>query len=597
MISLSYPFNSSEILKNRKAIRKSLLADGSRRIKKRIAVLGGSTTSDIVKICELFLLNNGIEPVFYESEYGQYREDAIFGNEELNYFNPDIIYIHTTFRNLNLPFPVITDSEEEVETKITQQYNYFQTIWNKLKERFDCPIIQNNFEYPFYRLLGNKDAYDIHGKINYVNRLNQLFYDYTRKNEGFYINDINYISSCYGLDKWADSSYWYMYKYALSLEAIPYLSFNISNIIKSVFGKNKKLIALDMDNTLWGGVIGDDGVENIELGQETAVGQCFCEFQEYIKEHKDLGVMLTVASKNEQENALAGIKHPDSRFTVDDFLVIKANWENKAKNIADTAAELNLGADSFVFVDDNPAEREIVGSVIEGIAVPKMSNPEQYIRIMDKNAYFEATSLTNDDLKRNDMYKANVSRSALMQNYSNYKEYLLGLDMHAEIQNFIPVYIQRITQLTNKSNQFNVTTKRYTVSEIEAAAASNNYITLYGRLGDKFGDNGVVSVVIGRKEEHTLHIDLWLMSCRVLKRDMEFAMLDKLVEKCTEQGIKTIKGYYYPTKKNKMVKELYSLFGFEKTSEDNDGNTVWEFAIKGYKNKNTVIKVNDEIKV
>lgn len=594
MTILNYPFDSSQILKSRKALRKELLSDSNTRIKKRIAVLGGSTTSDIVKITELFLLNNGIEPSFYESEYAQFREDALFSNEELDAFKPDIIYIHTTLRNLKLPCPVMRDSENDVTEKLNQQYRYFEAVWEKLQKRFSCPIIQNNFEYPFYRLLGNKDAYDIHGKINYVNRLNELFYNYARTHEGFYINDINYISSCYGLDKWADLSYWYMYKYAMSIEAIPYLSFNISNIIKSVFGKNKKLLTLDMDNTLWGGIIGDDGVEGIELGQETANGQCYREFQDYIKSHKDLGIMLTVASKNEHENAILGIKHPDSAFTEDDFLIIKANWENKAKNISEIAAQLDLGADSFVFVDDNPAEREIVSSVIGGIAVPEINNPEQYIRTLDKNAFFEVTSFSQDDMKRNDMYKANASRAILMQDYTDYKEYLLGLNMSAEIQGFIPVYIQRITQLTNKSNQFNVTTKRYTVSEIETAASSENYITLYGRLQDKFGDNGVVSVVIGGKDRETLNISLWLMSCRVLKRDMELAMLDALINKCREQGIKKIVGYYFPTAKNAMVKELFGFFGFEKVSQNENGDTVWELLVDNYTNRNSVIKVTGE---
>lgn len=594
MNALTYPFDSSEILRSRKALRKTLLADGSSRIQKRIAVLGGSTTSDIVKICELFLLNYGIEPTFYESEYKQFREDALFGNQELDSFHPDIIYIHTTIRNISLPFPVMSDTEEEVERKLSQQYHEFELVWEKLRAKFGCPIIQNNFEYPFYRLMGNRDAYDSHGRLNYVNRLNHLFYAYAQSHEGFYINDINYLSSCFGLDKWADISYWYMYKYAMSLDAIPTLAFNISNIIKSVFGKNKKLLALDMDNTLWGGVIGDDGIEGIELGQETPNGQCFCEFQEYIKSHKELGVLLTVSSKNEHENAIAGINHPDSAFKEDDFLIIKANWENKAKNISETAAELDLGADSFVFVDDNPAEREIVSSSINGIATPEINTPEQYIRTLDKNAYFEVTSFSQDDLKRNEMYKANASRAVLMQDYSDYREYLMGLDMHAEIQGFIPVYIQRITQLTNKSNQFNVTTKRYTVSEIEAAAVSSDYITLYGRLEDKFGDNGVVSVVIGRKEEKSLNVDLWLMSCRVLKRDMELAMLDTLVAKCKEQSIEKIVGHYIPTSKNGMVKELFSFFGFTKIDETDDGSTTWELETENYVNRNSVIKVKAE---
>lgn len=590
MQELSYPFDSSYIIKKRKSIKRTLLADGSPRIKKKIAVLGGSTTNDIVAAMELFLLDNGIEPEFYQSEYAQYWQDAMFPNEALDSFKPDIIFVHTTNRNITA-YPEISDDADTVSGKLSNEFERFKNMWASLKQRFRCPIIQNNFEMPFYRLLGNKDCSDIHGRTNFLTRLNTLFYEYAQNTDSFYINDINYISADYGLKKWSDPLFWNMYKYAMCLDAIPTFAFNVANIIKSIFGKNKKALALDLDNTLWGGVVGDDGVDGIEIGQETGVSQSYYEFQSYIKQLKSLGIILTVCSKNDYENAVAGLNHPEGALKPDDFIIIKANWENKDRNIEQTAAELNILPEAIVFVDDNPAEREIVKAQLKGVCAPTMDGVENYITTIDRSGFFEVTAFSDDDLKRNEMYKANAMRATQQASFADYSEYLKSLEMTAYIDDFLPVYIARITQLTNKSNQFNVTTKRYTQSEMDEVFKSDRYIRLYGKLIDKFGDNGVVSVVIGQKDGDTLDIDLWLMSCRVLKRDMELAMLDTLVEKCKEQGVKTVIGHYYPTQKNGMVKDLFKRFGFNKLTEDENGNTSWKLSVEEYKNQNSVIKV------
>lgn len=592
MISLTYPFDGKELLENKKTIRRELLADGSKRVSKRIAVLGGSTTNDFCKMMEIFLLDLGIAPEFYQSEYAQFWQDAMFGNPELDEFHPDLIYIHTSFRNLQNLLPEMGQSAEETERKFKEAYGQYEAMWKQLKAKYRCPIIQNNFEFPGYRLLGNRDAWDVHGSVYFVNRLNMAFAEYAAAEESFYLNDIQYVSSCYGLDRWLDDSVWYLYKYACALDAIPVWAFNTVRIIKSLFGKNKKVLALDLDNTLWGGVVGDDGVDGIEIGSENATAECFKAFQTYVKEQKTIGVMLTVASKNDLQNALDGLNHPDGVLRPDDFIVIKADWENKDRNLMQTAAQMNLGIDSFVFADDNPTERALVAGSIAGIAVPEMVSPDSYIRTLDRNGFFEATVISEDDIKRNEMYKANAERAELELSFGDYTEYLLSLDMKAEILPFPELYFARITQLTNKSNQFNLTTRRYTEEEIRSAASDGKHITLYGKMGDRFGDNGVVSVVIGKKEGTELHMELWLMSCRVLKKDMEFAMLDTLVDEAKKQGITRIVGYYYPTAKNSMVKELYAKFGFTKIEEDGEGNTVWELFTEEYKKQNHVIRIN-----
>ena len=593
MKKLEYPFDSEYILKKKKSIKKTLLGKDTKFISKRIAILGGSTTHDIKLILELFLLNYGIKPVFYESEYAQYWQDVMFDNPELVAFEPELIYIHTTTRNMK-EYPAVYAASEEVTALLDEMEKHYTVMWDKIAKKYHCPVIQNNFEMPSYRLLGNKDASVGYGRVNFVMELNRRFYRYANTHENFYINDINYLSACYGLQKWADPFYWHMYKYGLAVPAIPELAFNVANIIKSIYGKNKKALVLDLDNTLWGGIVGDDGPENIEIGQETSLGQIYSEFQSYIKAHKDLGVMLNVNSKNEYENALAGLSRPDSILKPEDFIIVKANWNPKDRNTMEIAQELNIGTDSLVFVDDNPAERHIVEAQIDGISVPEIRTPETYIQILDRSGFFEVTNLSEDDLKRNEMYKANMERKQQETSFADYGDYLKSLEMTAEIKAFSPVYMSRIAQLTNKSNQFNLTTRRCSQSDMEAYAADENYITLYGKLEDKFGDNGVVSVVFGHKEKESFHIDLWLMSCRVLKRDMEYAMMDVLVEKCREHKITELVGYYYPTAKNKMVKDFYGLQGFEKVSEGEVGNAVWKFQIEEtYTNKNNYIKVVD----
>lgn len=592
MKELEYPFDPEWILKKKKALKRELLQNTQQTfLEKKIAILGGSTTRDIRDILELFLLNYGIRPCFYESEYNQYYADGMFPNPALEEFHPDILYIHTSNRNIE-QYPSLEDDRTLVTQKLQAEYERFRALWEHLHVVYGCPVIQNNFEPPFYRLLGNRDASDHRGRWNYIQRLNQMFYEYADTHQDFYIHDICYEAADYGLERWSDPFYWNMYKYAMCVPAIPYTAFQLARIIKSIFGRNKKVLNLDLDNTLWGGVIGDDGPENIEIGQETSLGQTYAEFQDYLKQHKKLGVLLSVNSKNNEETALSGLERADSVLKREDFVAFRANWEPKSQNLYATAEELKLLPESFVFVDDNPAEREIVRQEVPGAAVPEITKVEEYIRVLDRSGFFEVTNFSEDDLKRNEMYLANEQRNRMQKNFSDYGDYLQSLEMKAGIGAFVPAYFSRIAQLTNKSNQFNLTTHRYSQSEIEQIAVHPQYLTLCGRLADKFGDNGVVSIVIGRKEKDVLHIELWLMSCRVLKRGMEYAMMDTLVKQCRDCGIRQIYGYFYPTAKNAMVKDFYALQGFEKLEEDADGNVKWSFRIpEQYTLKNQVITV------
>lgn len=590
MLDLTYPFDPDKILRKKKSLKCELLASKEVRVKKKIALLGGSTTAEIKNILELFLLWYGIEPEFYESGFGQYWQDSMFSGK-LREFDPNIVFIHTTCRNIT-KWPTVRDGKEQVKALMDEQMLHYTSMWERLKQDLGCILIQNNFERPAYRLLGNKDISDFRGRANYISRLNQAFYEYSQDNGGFYINDVDYLASSYGHSKWLDAACWYMYGYALNMSAIPEFALSVANIIKSIYGKNKKAFVLDLDNTLWGGTVGDDGVDALVIGPETPDGQMYSAFQEYIKAHKDLGVLLNVCSKNDYANAIAGLEHPDSTLMPEDFTVIKANWETKDRNIAEIADELKIGADTLVFIDDNPAERELISLQIHGAAVPDIGNAEEYIHRIDRCGFFEATLISSEDMSRGEMYKSNIERTEFRRSFESYGDYLKSLEMIAVIRDFEPVYIKRISQLINRSNQFNLTTKRYTESEVTEITKNNNYIRLYGKLDDKFGDNGVVSVVAGEKMGDELHIELWIMSCRVIGREMEFAMLDRLVDEALTTGISKLIGYYYPTAKNGIVRDFYSLMGFNKIREDNSGNTFWSYSLSGHVSKNKAIKVS-----
>lgn len=579
----TYPYDNDLLLRKQKSLRRQLLArDDVNYIDKRIAILNGSTTDDIKNILEIFLLYAGIRPSFYQSEYNKYYEDAVFGNTELDEFNPEIVVVFTSVVNIiNKPHP--GDSQEDVVQKLEAEMSYYQQIWQALESRYHCVIIQNNMDLPYHEPLGSLGAVAQYGMSRFIEAINTRFSEYANTHQGLYIHDLHGLSASVGLSRWHNRLQYYAYKFAMNYDVMPDVANGLGNIIKALLGKGKKCLVLDLDNTLWGGVIGDDGVDNIQLGHETPVAEAYTAFQEYVSGLKKRGVILAVSSKNEEDIAKSGFCHPDSVLKVSDFISFHANWEPKNINIKAIAEEISIGTDSLVFIDDNPVERQLVRDSMPEVAVPEV-NPDDvfsYIRAIEGAGYFEPVAISSDDMHRNAAYMQNKQRQQLASTTANYDEFLQSLDMVAEIDSFKPVYYDRIAQLTNKSNQFNLTTKRYTRTEIEKMANDGRYITLYGRLSDKFGDNGLISVVIAEKIGQELHIRLWLMSCRVLKRGMEQMMLDALVNKAKEAGCTALVGYYYKSAKNKLVAELYKNFGFELHKQQGD-DTIWHRDLMDY---------------
>ena len=572
--ALHHPIVVADILRKRQAMKRELLKQ-TNLVPTRIAILGGSTTTEVKSMLELFLLAQGIEPTFYESGYNRYSEDVEFENPDLWNFKPHIVLIHTTWHNIS-EFPELLEADGEVENRVRREVARFTSLWEKVHTELGALIIQNNFDLPRLRPLGNLEASESFGRVNFILRLNAEFATYARTHSRFLINDIHYLSAQVGHAEWFRSNYWYSFHMAVSPTATVALARNVAAIVKSAYGKSKKCLVLDLDNTLWGGVIGDDGVQNLILGRDHPVGEAFLDFQRYVKGLKRRGVILAVCSKNDAENAKEGFSHPDSVLKLEDFSAFEANWDPKPENIRAIAAQLNIGLDSIVFVDDNPAERDFVAEQLPEVAVPNVgADVSSFAEVLEHEHYFEVDKLVQDDLNRSAYYSSNAERSAGEGKFSDYGEFLASLEMTVEIGSFLPVYLERITQLINKTNQFNLTTRRYTSAEVVAIAQDPGFITLYGRLGDKFGDNGLVSVLIGEILDGTVQLDLWLMSCRVLKREMEFAMFDALVEQCQARGIRKIVGIYIPSKKNSMVAAHYASLGFTAIAGASEGRELW----------------------
>ncbi|MGA2534664.1 MAG: HAD-IIIC family phosphatase [Terracidiphilus sp.] len=582
-----------DIFMRRQSIRRELLAtEGLQDL--RVAVLGESTTNEVVNLWEILLLANGFKPVFYQSEYGRVYEEAVHDSKALVDFKPELIYLHTSCWNVRNK-PALNCNAADFDSCVEAEIARFREIWDSLKSNLNCQVIQNNFETPPYAILGNLDAIACGGLSRFFMQLNISLAQEVSLRPAVSLQDVHGISAMLGMSRWFDWKRHFGYKLLLTPEANLEIARSLTSIVRAMFGRSRKVLVLDLDDTLWGGVIGDDDVDKIQIGPETPMGEAYAAFQEYCLSLRNRGVLLAVCSKNTEEIAKMGFENPGSILKLEHFSSFKANWEAKHENIYAIAQELNLGVDSFVFVDDNPAERAIVEAMLPGVAVPDVGGDvTRFAEIIEHGRYFEPFSFSTEDFQRTAFYAENSKRAQAERKYADYGEYLDSLEMKAEIDCFKPMYLERLAQLTNKTNQFNLTARRYTQAEVESISRNPGFIGLYGKLSDRFGDNGLISVAIGRRDVDTLHIEAWLMSCRVLKREMEFAMCDALVERARAIGVATIQGYYLPTQKNGIVADLYQTLGFQPCPPLPDlppGATVWTLALRGQGKRNHHIKV------
>ena len=396
--------------------------------------------------------------------------------------------------------------------------------------------------------------------------------------------DVAALASSVGLVNWHDARVWHSGKLPFALDFTPLYADHVCRALGAFRGKARKCLVLDLDNTLWGGVIGDDGLDGIKIGQGSAAGEAHAAIQSYALSLRERGVILAVCSKNDEANARQPFReHPEVILKEEHFAVFVANWNDKAGNLRTIAATLNIGLDALVFLDDNPAERAIVRQTLPEVAVPEVGDdPATYVGAVARAGWFEAIAFSDDDRKRAEYYSNNSARLSAQQSITNMEDYLRSLDMVAAIGPFDEVSRSRISQLVNKSNQFNLTTRRYNEAEIGAFQADPTKFTVQARLADRFGDNGMISVIIFDIAPEVWNCDTWLMSCRVLGRRMEEAVLAFVAKAAAAAGARALRGTYLPTKKNSLVEKHFEKLGFTLVQTLEGGGTVWELDLKTY---------------
>jgi FkbH-like protein len=510
--------------------------------------------------------------------------DAAFGG----YFNAaerkdiDFVFVGLDYRQLGFRADQV-GNEDGATAELRAKLLLVRGIIEGIRSRAGVACIVQNLVPQPQDWISSIDAALPGTAAWYVDRFNRALAGEI-SNAGNIVFDANSIAADVGYSRWHAPGMWHLAKITPSPQAIPYCVHRLAALLAAARGRSKRVLVLDLDNTLWGGVIGDDGIGGIEIGQGSAVGEAFLNIQTLALALKARGVILAACSKNDDAIAKEPFGgHPGMALSLEDFAVFRANWEDKASNIRHIAKILNLGLDSIVFLDDNSAEREIVRRTLPEVAVPELGgDPAEYPRILAAADYFESITHSTEDGRRASMYAANAQRNAVMETVTDMNSYLSSLSMKLALRPFDAPGRARIAQLINKSNQFNLTTRRYSEPEIEALERDPSVLTLQASLHDRFGDNGMICVVICRAAGDAWEIDTWLMSCRVLKRRVEEQILEYLVDKARVAGVKHLVGVYRPTPRNGPVVDHYRNLGFEKGAAADDGAQTWRLEVDAH---------------
>lgn len=532
----------------------------------RLAVMGDCATQHLATAIRGYGVYAGLGLNVFDADYNQIHALVMDEHSELYAFMPDAVLLQMCTQKLYESFCEIPIQNRAsfAETAFAR----IQALWQRIDSRIT--ILQCNFpllDDGVFGQFGNKTADSF---LFQQRKLNYLLMQGCQETKNVYIIDLDSLQTQLGQDVFSDAKLYYIAKMPIRVEALPEVAKRVVDMIQALRGCVKKCVVLDLDNTLWGGVIGDDGLSGIQIG-ELGTGHAFSDFQAWLKQLKNRGILLTVCSKNNESAAKEPFeKHPEMVLRLEDFSMFVANWEDKASNIRRIQQTLNIGMDSVVFLDDNPFERNLVRSMIPEITVPELpEDPAMYLQYLRQLGLFEAGSYSAEDSQRTSQYQQQADRAMFEASFQSYEDYLAGLEMKATAAPFDPFHYPRIAQLTQRSNQFNLRTVRYTEAEIEALAKDDSHICLYFTLKDKFGDHGLISVVVLDKQpQDVLFISEWLMSCRVLKRGMEEFIVNKILQTAADQGFRKVVGEYLPTPKNAMVKDLYEKMGFSRITEN-----------------------------
>lgn len=532
----------------------------------KLCILGNCSTQFLTKAIKGEGIARKLNLVTYEAGYNQTTEEILNPNSEMYRFNPDIVIIYLASEKLYEDFCQCSNPDNFAENSISEIKAYHE----KITENTNARIIQFNFAEISDQLYGNFSAKIKTSFIYQIRKLNYLLQELMSTKSGVFPYDLLSLQTYFGYDKIFPSVQYHSAKLTIGLDYLPFVSKGIVDIICAMNGKIKKCIITDLDNTLWGGNAGDCDIGELEIGS-IGRGHAFSDFQRYIKQLKERGIMLAVCSKNNEETAKRPFEElDDMELKLNDFIIFTANWNDKATNVKNIISTLNISPDSVVFIDDNSFERNTIKSLVPEVAVPEMpEDPAEYVNFLKNCNYFEVASFSDDDKDRVSLYQTEFKRKESISDFSDYNSYLKSLCMYADAEAFNELRYKRISELSQRSNQFNLRTVRYTEDDIRRIAESENHITLCFSLNDKFGSYGMISAVImDIISNDTVFIDTWIMSCRVLKRGVEEFVINSMVKSVVNKGYRFIEGEYIPTAKNILVKNLYENMGFHKIDEN-----------------------------
>jgi FkbH-like protein len=542
--------------------------------KARVAVLGTSTTSLLIPLLKALCLRDRIHTSFYQGLYGAVQQEVLDPDSGLAKFRPDLVFLVTHWRDLNLP-PMTSDEDAAVERVVEDN----KLLWQRLSDQFGCHVVQHAYDFPAAEAYGYLAGSLPGGRSRMIQAINLAMLRAAPSHVS--ILDTPAIQRQTGLDRWEDATLWHSFKQHPGTDALPALAEMQQAHLRAVLGLTRKVLVVDLDNTLWKGIIGEDGLEGIQIGPGSAAGEAHQRLQEYMRDLRSRGILLAVCSKNNPDDARSPFeKHEHMLLRLEDFAAFHANWNDKAQNLREISEKLSLGLDSFVFLDDNPMEREWVRSQLPQVTVPEIgSSVVNWVRDLDRAMYFFTLSLSKEDLARAEQYRSEAQREMLRSTSQSLDEFLLQLQLEASVVPVSDANLPRVTQLVNKTNQFNLTTRRYTEAQVRQLAQRPRSWTGAFQLSDRMGSYGLIGLIfcVGTGP-NDWEIDTWLMSCRVLGRQMERFMLDRMVEAAASMGVRKITGIYRPTGKNNLVADLYTKLGFSKTGETSE-ETRYEIAV------------------
>ncbi|HEV2549950.1 MAG TPA: HAD-IIIC family phosphatase [Stellaceae bacterium] len=543
----------------------------------RLGVLGNGTWDFIVPALITSAARHGVALECIQGGYDQILQDAQSPTSAINSARPNAVLIAVDYRGLPLHF--VPGDPAAADAAIGRSVSFIAAARAGVAENSDAVCIVQTLAPPPEPLFGSLDRAVAGSPRSVIETLNREIVARVQRSPDV-LFDVAALAELVGLANWHSPAEWNLAKLPFSSDYLPLYADHVGRILGAMLGKSRRCLVLDLDNTLWGGVIGDDGVTGIKIAQGDPIGEAFLSVQRTALLLRERGVILAVSSKNSDEIARQAFReHPEMLLREEHLAVFQADWTDKATNIKAIAEQLSLGLESLVFLDDNPAERELIRQMHPAVAVPELpADPALYARILCAAGYFEAVAFSGEDRSRADFYRDNARRITLQKQAADLSAYLESLGMKITFHPFDAVGRSRIVQLINKSNQFNLTTRRYTEAEVVAAERDPDCFTLQVRLADIFGDNGMISVVICRRRTVTWYIDTWLMSCRVLGRDVERMVLREILHHAARHGIGKLVGVYRPTDRNKLVKDHYAKLGFTPVTYCDDGSTEWELS-------------------